>query len=420
MSAATRRIPADLYLQLAAAEDPYPMIHRLRAEDPVHWTPLGFWFVTRHDDVKRLFNDPENASGDRRHWQLHRPRPEGSFLRWAEDHSLFALPPEQHARIRRLVSAAFTPRAVRRQEAQIRAVVEAAAAPLRERSGEVIDLFSDFTNPIPNAVISRITGVPAEGGDDQSFRELAQSVIAGFLPFTPPDIAAQAEAAFEALYRWVERMAAERRAHPCEDLISDLVQVIDGDERLDDREVIALVAGLIAAGSETTALGGLAIAMTLLRHKDVMERVRGDRSRIPSAVNELIRFAFGGPAGLPRYAVRDFELRGKRIEKGQMLMLSFGGANRDPAVFDDPDTLDIDRNNRDLPTFGNGPHYCLGANLARQELGCMLDALLDILPPGSAVLDEQMKFREFGMFKRPLNLPVAIPARPRVRQEMLR
>ncbi|HVH06270.1 MAG TPA: cytochrome P450 [Myxococcota bacterium] len=411
MSAATREIPADCYLQLAKAEDPYPMIHRLRAEDPVHWTPFGFWFVTRHDDVKRLFNDPENATGDRRQWQLYQPRPEGSFLRWAEDHSLFALPPEQHARIRRLVSAAFTPRAVRRQEDQIREVVEAAAAPLRDRAGEVIDVFADFTNPIPIAVISRITGVPAEGGDDKRFRELAQSVIAGFLPFTPPELAAQAESAFEELYHWVTRLAAERRANPREDLISDLVQVMDADERLDDREVITLVAGLIAAGSETTALGGLAIAMTLLRHPDVMERLRGDRARIPSAVNELVRFAFGGPAGLPRYAVRDFELRGKRIERGQMLLLSFGGANRDPEVYADPDTLDIDRANRDLATFGNGPHYCLGANLARQELGCMLDALLDLLPPGSAVVEEQLEFREFGMFKRPLNLPVSIPAR---------
>ena len=100
MTTATSGLPTDFYMQLAAADDPYPMIHRLRAEDPVHWTPLGFWFVTRHDDVKRLFNDPDNSTGDRRHWALHRPRPEGSFLRWVEDHSLFALPPEQHARIR--------------------------------------------------------------------------------------------------------------------------------------------------------------------------------------------------------------------------------------------------------------------------------------------------------------------------------
>jgi cytochrome P450 len=413
VSAAARALPADFYLQLAAAEDPYPLIHRLRAEDPVHWTPFGFWFVTRHDDVKRLFNDPENAVGDRRRWQHHQPRPEGTFLRWAEDHSLFAVPPEQHARIRRLVSAAFTPRAVRRQEGQIRDVVQAAAAPLCNRAGEVIDLFNDFTNPIPNAVISRITGIAPAAGDEARFRALAQSVIAGFLPFTPPELVKKAEADFEELYHWVQQVAAERRRQPREDMISDLVQVMDADDRLDDREVITLVTGLVAAGSETTALGGLAMAVTLLQHSDVMERLRRDRSRIPSAVNEIIRIAFGGPAGLPRYAVRDFELRGKRIEKGQMLMLSFGGANRDPAVYDDPDVLDIDRPQRELVTFGNGPHYCLGANLARQELGCMVDAMLDILPPGAEIQQDAMQYQAYGMFKRPLNLPIAIPAEPR-------
>jgi cytochrome P450 len=125
-------------------------------------------------------------------------------------------------------------------------------------------------------------------------------------------------------------------------------------------------------------------------------------------VNEIMRFAFGGPAGLPRFAVRDFELRGRQIRKGQMLMLSFGGANRDPAVFEDPDRLDLDRDARDLLVFGNGPHYCLGANLARQEMGAMLDAALDIVTPGSRVREELQQFQAMGLFQRPLNLPVEI------------
>ena len=91
----------------------------------------------------------------------------------------------------------------------------------------------------------------------------------------------------------------------------------------------------------------------------------------------ILRFGFGGPGGLPRYAVRDFELRGKKIRKGQMMLLSFGGASRDPAVYDDPDRFDVTRDVRDLITFGNGPHYCLGANLARQEMGAMLDMTVE-------------------------------------------
>ena len=125
-------------------------------------------------------------------------------------------------------------------------------------------------------------------------------------------------------------------------------------------------------------------------------------------VLSAMRFAFGGPAGMQRFAVRDFELRGRTIRKGQMLMLSFGGANRDPAVFANPDVLDITRDARDLLVFGNGPHYCLGANLARQEMGSMLDAALDIVTPGSQVREDLQQFQQMGLFKRPLNLPVEI------------
>jgi cytochrome P450 len=129
---------------------------------------------------------------------------------------------------------------------------------------------------------------------------------------------------------------------------------------------------------------------------------------VPQAVDEIMRFAFGGPAGMQRYALHDFELRGKRIRRGQMLMLALGGANRDPAVFPDPDVVDLDRDNRESLVFGHGPHYCLGANLARQELGAMLDAALDIVPPGSRVREDLQEFAPMGFFKRPLNLPIEI------------
>ena len=171
---------------------------------------------------------------------------------------------------------------------------------------------------------------------------------------------------------------------------------------------MVLVSILIGAGSETTNLGGLVQIRTLLEHPEQLKRVRDDRSLIPNAVNEIMRFAFGGPAGMQRFAVRDFTLRGKTIRKGQMLMLALGGANRDPAVFPDPDVLDVDRDTRETLVFGHGPHYCLGANLARQEMGCMLDAALDILTPGSRVRDDLMEFQSMGIFKRPLNLPIEI------------
>src|SRR5262245_7220324 len=399
----------DPYLHVLAAEDPAPIVHRLRAEDPVHYVPaLGFWFVTRHDDVKRLFHDPENVTPDRRVWERFEPRSEGSALRWVDDAGLMSLEPAAHSRARRLVSSAFTPRAIRRMEEQIREVVERFAAPLRGRPGEILDLLAEFTNPVPNAVISRLTGVPPAGDDEQRFRELAQSIIRAFFPFATADAMQEAEAGFGELAAWVRKMAAERRRAPREDLISDLVRARDRDERFSDDEIVLLLTGILGAGSETTALGGLALIDTLLKHPEEMKRVRDDRSLVPQALNEVLRFAFGGPAGVTRYALRDFTLRGREIRKGQMLMLSFAGASRDPAVYENPDVFDLDRDARDLLVFGNGPHYCLGANLARVELGSMLDAVLDIAPPGSRVRDDLRQFQPMGLYKRPLNFPVEI------------
>jgi cytochrome P450 len=415
MTASSAPQPAeqDLFLQLVAigvhaGADPSPLLRRLRDEDPVHYVdPLGFWFVTRHDDVKRLFNDPENASQDRRYWQHYVAPPPGTMLHWLQENSMMSRGPAEHQRFRRLFNGALTPRAVRRMDAQIREVVERFAAPLRGRRGEVIDLLGDFTNPIPNTVISRIFGVEP-GADEARFRDLAQEMIRGFFPFAPPDAVARAETALQQMAPWVRRMVAERRESLREDLISDLLRAQTEDERLGDEEIVMLVSILIGAGSETTNLGGLVMIRTLLEHPAELERVRRDRSLVPKAVNEIMRFSFGGPAGMTRFAVRDFTLRGKQIHKGQMLMLALGGANRDPAVFPNPDVLDVERDNRELLVFGNGPHYCLGANLARQEMGCMLDAALDLVTPGSRLRTDLQQFQPMGIFQRPLNLPVEI------------
>ncbi|MEE2702817.1 MAG: cytochrome P450 [Myxococcota bacterium] len=405
---ATASPDRDLFLDLAEAEDSAPLLHRLREEDPVHFVePLGFWFVTRHDDVKRLFNEPENASQRRTEWEHFTPAKEGTMLRWLADRQAIGDGTEAHLRFRGLFNGALTPRAVRRMDAQIREVVERFAAPLRNRPGEVLDLMADFTNPIPNTVIARIFGVDPGAGEVR-FREIAQQLIRGFFPFAPPEAVEAAEEALREMAPWVRSMVAERRANPREDLISDLLRAQQSDTTLDDDDIVVLVSLLIGAGSETTNLGGLVQIRTLLEHPEQLKRVRDDRSLIPNAVNEIMRFAFGGPAGMQRFAVRDFTLRGKTIRKGQMLMLALGGANRDPAVFPNPDVLDIDRDTRDSMVFGHGPHYCLGANLARQEMGCMLDAALDILTPGSRVRDDLMEFQSMGIFKRPLNLPIEI------------
>jgi len=410
MAAATQQAPSSPFLDPSFLDDPYPVIAKLRAEDPVHWVPLGFWLVLRHDDVKRLFNDPERCTPDRRVWQHFVPRPEGTFMRWVEDNGFFSLPPAEHTRLRKLLSVALTPRAVKRYEAQVRETVERFAAPLRTATG-VIDLMECFCNPIPNAVISRITGIPPAGDDERRFRQLAQATIRGFFSFSDEKAKQEGEAAFLEIADWVRRLTRERRGSLGEDMISDLIRAQERGDRLSDDEIVMTITGLIGAGSETTALGGMISALTLLDHPGQMERLRREPELIPNAVSEILRFGFGGPGGLPRYAVEDFELRGKRIERGQMLMLSFGGSSRDPAVYENPDVFDVTREVKDLITFGSGPHYCLGANLARQEMGCMIEAMLDFLPPGSRWRKERMEFQTQGLFRRPVTLPVEIASR---------
>ncbi|MDJ0848934.1 MAG: cytochrome P450 [Myxococcota bacterium] len=400
--------PHDPYLEILAADDPIPGIARLRQGDPVHFVaPLGFWFVTRHEDVRRLLHDPGNVTHDKRVWERFVPAPEGSFMRWAEERSLFAQSPAEHARTRRLVSAAFTPRAVRRMEGQIRDVVERVAAPLLGRGGEVIDLLGGFAKLVPYTVIGRITGIPP-GDDEARFRELAQSAITAFFPFTPPELRDAADAALRELSTWVREMCARRRASPEEDLVSDLVHARDANECLSEDDVVLFVTALVAAGSETTAIAAAQMVRVLLELPEAMARLRAEPALVARSIDEMIRFALGGAAGTLRYAVRDFTLRGREIREGQMIMLSFAGANRDPAVYADPDRLELDREVRELLSFGHGPHYCLGANLARVEVSCMLEALLRILPPGSRVREDRLEIEDAGLLRRPRNLPVEI------------
>jgi cytochrome P450 len=411
MAAAAQPTPASPFLDPSFMDDPYPALAKLRTEDPVHFVaPLGFWLILRHDDVKRLYNDPENATPDRRVWQHFTPRPAGSFMRWVEDNGFFSMPPAEHTRLRKLFAAALTPRAVKRYEAQVRETIERFAAPLRRARG-VIDLMETFANPIPNAVISRITGIPPAGDDERRFRELAQATIRGFFSFSDEAVKQAGDEAFVEIAEWVRALAQERRHSLGEDMISDLIRAQDRGDRLTDDQIVMTITGLIGAGSETTAMGGMIAAMTLLDHPEQMEKLRREPGLIPNAVSEILRFGFGGPGGLPRYAVRDFELRGKTIQKGQMMLLSFGGASRDPSVYDEPDRFDVTRDVKDLITFGNGPHYCLGANLARQEMGCMVEALLDFLPPGSRWRKDLMEFQTTGLFRRPVTLPIELGPR---------
>ncbi len=386
-------------------ENPFPLLHRLRKEDPVHYVKeMDFWLVTRYEDVRDLFMDPR-VCGDRRVWDHHVQYPEGSLFRWIDDRGFMAISPEEHLRQRRILNSAFTPRGVARMDRQIREVVDRFAKPLHGRTG-VVDVMKEFTTPIPITVISTITGVAAPGDAEDRFSRLGQETIQGFFGFVSDEIKERAEVAYRELSSWVRDTIAARRETPQDDLMTDFIQARDGDDRLTDDDIVALMSAILAAGSETTAAGGTIAIRVLLDHPEAMQRLSKDRSLIPQAVNEILRFGFAGIAGTARYAREDFELRGQQIKQGQMLMLSMGGASHDPSVYPDPERFDIDRNPTDILTFGFGPHYCLGSNLARGELACMVDAALDFLPPAARLLKDEIEYQTIGLFDRPMTFPI--------------
>jgi unspecific monooxygenase len=255
-------------------------------------------------------------------------------------------------------------------------------------------------------VIGTITGVTAPGVDDTTFSELAQETIRGFFGFVSEEVQERSERNYIKLSAWVRETIRARRAEPKDDLISYLVHTSEDDFRLDDEGIVATVSALLGAGSETTSSGGVTAITTLLDHPETLERVRLDRSLIPQTVNEVLRWGFGGIGGTQRFPLEDLEYKGRKFRKGQLVMLSMGGASRDPEFYDDPDRFDIDRDPQGLMTFGLGQHYCLGANLARCELANIVDAALDFLPPDARVVKEQIVTESLGLFDRSTNCPV--------------
>ena len=215
------------------------------------------------------------------------------------------------------------------------------------------------------------------------------------------------EQASEEMRDWVSSMADERRRAPRGDLVSDLVQAQEAGDRMSNDEIVMMVSALVTAGSETTMLGGTFALRTLLRHPDELAKLRENRQLLDNTVMEVLRYDFGIGGGLPRYALRAFELRGKRIRKGQQLQLCFQGAHRDPSVFRDPDRFDIERDTKNVISFGRGPHFCLGANLAKQEMRCMIDGALGFLPPGASLREDLVRWSEMVIMRRMENLPVA-------------
>jgi cytochrome P450 len=343
-------------------DDPFPVYRQLRDEAPAYRDDdLGFWALSRYDDVARALHDPDTFCS-----RFGITLEEGSALPM-----LLTTDPPEHTALRRLVSRAFTPRRVADLESAIRTLSTGYLDRLRDRAAA--DLIVDYAAPLPMDVISRLLGVP--DGDQEELRGWSDALLhraEGDMEVTPAGI----DAAYQ-LYKYFSAFVAERRAAPGDDdLAGALVGAESDGERLTDDQVVGFLFLLIIAGTETTPklLGNCLLAVTALPREAA--KVIPDPARIPDAVEEILRYE-GSTQVMARTLTREVALHGRKMPGGDKVLLLLGSGNRDERVWDDPDAYDIDRS---WPThhlaFGHGIHVCLGAALARLEMRVGIEEFL--------------------------------------------
>ena len=355
--------------------DPYPFYRRLREQDPVHQTPLGFWVLTRYDDCVAVLRDPR--FGREEFQQMLAAVYGGEDSDRLPRSMLFRDPPD-HTRLRGLVSKAFTPRTIEVLRDHIQEIVDRLLDRALER-GEM-DVIEDLAYPLPVTVICEMLGVPID--DHASIRgwsaDIARSLDAIGLP-SDPIIVERGRMARRALADYFRALVPVRRARPQADLLSGLLAAEEQGDKLTEPEVIAMCLLLFIAGHETTVnlIGNGTLA--LLRHPDQLALLQADPALVPNAIEELLRY--DSPVQrTARITTTDVEIAGRAIARGAMVVTALGAANRDPAQFADPDRLDVTRRDVRHISFGYGIHFCLGAPLARVEGQIALGTLLRRAP----------------------------------------
>ena len=374
----------DDLLQTAEFEqNPYPVYHELRERDPVYWSDLwGCWVLTRYDDVVSTMQDFKRFSSKGRFTRViegELPEPVLEKIAPLIRHystGLINVDPPDHTRMRALVHKAFSPRVLERLRSHIQEITDELLDEVQPR-GEM-EVIREFAYPLPVIVIAELMGVPQE--DRDRLKGWSGRIIEFMAtPRPSAEVMLRSQEALLELREYFRGIYDQRRKEPREDLIGNLVEVEEAGNKLTEEELLSTCVTILIGGHETTTNLISSGLYALLQHPDALLRLKRNPSLIETAVEEFLRYE--GPFQRNRRVVmEDLDLRGKRIQKGQLVLQFVGAANRDPEEFPDPDRLDIERQPNRHEAFGYGVHYCLGAALSRIEAPIAINTILNRMP----------------------------------------
>ena len=390
-------------------DDPYPQYAALRDAAPVYEHPLGFWLLTGYDDVSWLLRaglsveDGNLADGP---FTQLRDQMRGDQM-ISDRVSMLDRDPPDHTRMRRLVSKAFTPRAIQALRPRIAALVDAMLDAAEQQ--QQVDLVESLAFPLPFAVIAEMLGTPP--ADQDRIRQLTGTVVRSLEPVNDPAMFAAIIAADAELAEIAADMIAWKRANPADDLLTALIQAEDDGDVLDDDELIAQTLLLYIAGHETTVnliAGG---TLALLRHPHQLAVLRASPALADNAVEELLRYDSPVQASR-RITLEPVKIGDAEIPAGAFVLASLASANRDERFWGaDASQLKITRENaRQHVSFGAGPHHCLGASLARLEATIALQRLTSRFP--GLALDGDVTWNGRINLRGPAHLPVSLSKQP--------